>query len=240
MGSSRLPGKLLAPLAGRPLISVLYERVRHASVDEWWLATTSTVGDDVTEAWGVQLGLKVFRGDEDNVLSRFTGILKVKSTIPKWVVRLTADNPFVDATLVNMLIEQAEAMGEDKSVMSDDAVSSRLPLGYVPEVVRARRLAAIDKEIPADKQYHRTHVLSWLYDCGEAAVFSPPSGWVLKPQWRWTVDTPKDLEMAKRSFEILGERWDKAGYAEMERILSIHPDVTDINTGIVQKAVKEG
>jgi CTP:molybdopterin cytidylyltransferase MocA len=50
MGSERLPGKILAPLGGRPLLAQLCSRIRPARVDEWWLATTSDPADDVTEA----------------------------------------------------------------------------------------------------------------------------------------------------------------------------------------------
>jgi spore coat polysaccharide biosynthesis protein SpsF (cytidylyltransferase family) len=57
MGSTRLPGKILAPLVGLPLLSVLWERVRTArSIDQWWLATSVLPTDDITAAWGATLG----------------------------------------------------------------------------------------------------------------------------------------------------------------------------------------
>jgi spore coat polysaccharide biosynthesis protein SpsF len=63
LGSSRLPGKILAPLAGRPLLAVLASRLASARVDEWWLATTHERDDDVTAAWGEELGLHVRQKD---------------------------------------------------------------------------------------------------------------------------------------------------------------------------------
>jgi spore coat polysaccharide biosynthesis protein SpsF len=59
MGSTRLPGKVLAPVGRHPLLAVLASRVRSAPVDEWWLATTTDPTDDVCAAWGTALGLEV-------------------------------------------------------------------------------------------------------------------------------------------------------------------------------------
>ena len=71
MGSERLPGKILAPLEGRSILSLLVDRLRAARVNEWWLATSDDSADDVTEAWGFELGLRVFRGHPTEVLSSY-------------------------------------------------------------------------------------------------------------------------------------------------------------------------
>src|SRR5262245_53254590 len=94
LGSSRLPGKILCPLAGRPLLEVLVKRLATARLDEWWLATTTDPVDELTADWGEALGLRVWRGSVDDVLSRFTAI--IESSRPDWVFRVTADNPFTD------------------------------------------------------------------------------------------------------------------------------------------------
>ena len=72
--SERLPGKILSPLAGRPLLALLATRIARARVDEWWLATSSDPADDVTEAWAFELGLRVYRGHATDVLSRFLAV----------------------------------------------------------------------------------------------------------------------------------------------------------------------
>jgi spore coat polysaccharide biosynthesis protein SpsF len=95
MRSERLPGKILSPLCGRPLLALLATRTARARVDEWWLATSSDPADDVTEAWGFELGLRVYRGHATDVLSRFLAV--ADETGADWLFRLTADNPFVDA-----------------------------------------------------------------------------------------------------------------------------------------------
>ncbi len=240
LASTRLPGKLLAPLAGRPLFEVMFERIKRASVSEWWLATTSDPSDDITAAWGHQLKLRVHRGDVEDVLSRFTAILRETKLEPQWVVRITADNPFVDAHIVDLLLEQAKGIGPDHALVSENPAHKRLPLGYVPQVARASRVLSAEGEIANDKKHHRSHVLSWLYEKNEVKFFEPPSEWKPRSEWRWTVDTPADLEMTRKCFELFGETWQTIGYPEMERILAAHPEVSEINAHIEQKALQQG
>lgn len=178
MGSERLPGKILAPLAGRPLLAQLCSRIGPARVDEWWLATTSDPADDVTEAWGFELGLRVFRGDRTDVLSRFLAIGSEAGA--DWIVRVTADNPFLDAEVVDRLLDARDGSDEakaadavrlrsgmpttDDSSPSDSAVetSPGLPLGYGVELVRLSALENAAKAIPVNQFHHRVHVTSWL------------------------------------------------------------------------------
>jgi spore coat polysaccharide biosynthesis protein SpsF len=233
MGSTRLPGKLLAPIAGRPLLRVLADRVRGARVDEWWLATTTEPLDTVAAAWGEALGMRVLRGDPEDVLSRFAEV--AEQARPEWIVRLTADNPFVDAAIVDRVLEFAAASSSDHVTAPDPR---ELPLGYLPEAVRAdalRELASAD--LPA---HHRVHVTSALAERGRSSVFRAPEGWARRPGWRWTVDTEADLAMADAAFRAFGERWPTIGYAAMTEILDAHPEIAARNATVRQKGVTEG
>lgn len=127
LGSERLPGKILAPLAGRPMLAQLGARIRPARVDEWWLATTAEPADDVTEAWGFELGLRVFRGETKNVLSRCIAI--GQETDAECIVRVTADNAFHDAAVIDALIDASDASDASEEVKAADLLQLR---GGVP------------------------------------------------------------------------------------------------------------
>lgn len=233
MGSTRLPGKLLAPIADQPLLRVIVDRVRAARVDEWWLATTTDPADTVAAAWGDALGMRVLRGDPEDVLARFAAV--AERARPAWIVRLTADNPFVDAAIVDRVLDVALASSSDHVASPEPR---ELPLGYLPEAVRADALLEIAAAaLPA---HHRVHVTSALVEGGRSTAFRAPPDWARRPDWRWTVDTEADLAMADAAFRAFGEGWPTIGYAAMTEILDLHPEITARNATVRQKGVTEG
>lgn len=236
MGSGRLPGKILYPIAGQPLLEVVKRRVQSASVKEWWLATTTLAEDDVTAEWGTALGLQVHRGSVDDVLSRFVHIIDRRS--PDWIVRVTADDPFMDGAIVDRLIAEIPTLPNVDGVAGPPAAG--FPLGYVPQLARASAVLEASRVIPADQPYHRTHVLSWLQVGGRFRNLACPTGWPRRPEWRWTVDHPADLHMARKAFELLGESWPSAGYPEIVARLDENPETPLLNAGLSQKALHEG
>lgn len=232
--STRLPAKVLAPLAGRPLLSLLAERVETARVDEWWLATTVRPDDDVVAAWGESVGWRVFRGSVDDVLSRFAAITAERR--PEWVVRITADDPFIDAGIVDRLLAGTRGLAPSVAILG--ARGDVLPLGYAPQVARGEAVLCAARE--AFEPHHRAHVLSWVEArAGRHAVALPPA-WPARPQWRWTVDTPDDLAMARAAFQNFGERAASIEYAAMVRVLDAHPAIASRNAHVRQKAIEEG
>ncbi len=235
MGSSRLYGKILYPLHGIPLLGILMERIKGAAVKQWWLATTEEKEDDLTANWGKALGLRVFRGSSDDVLSRFINI--IGSENPDYVVRITADDPFIDSKIINLMLEQAYTMSSKYSLLS---AGSTLPLGYVPGVFIANDLVQIESEIPAEQPFHRSHVVSWFTVKNMEKTFSPPDNWPTRANWRWTVDTIEDAHMAEAAFNLFGSQWATITYPDIVFILDKHPDVTSINLRIRQKTIDEG
>jgi spore coat polysaccharide biosynthesis protein SpsF len=229
--STRLPGKILLPLCGRPLLQVQVERLRPAPVDEWWLATSTDAGDDVTAAWGAELGLQVHRGPLEDVLARFTAIIERRR--PRWVVRVTADDPFMDAVTVDLLLRAAEEGGSADVVHSGPALG--FPLGFVPEVARAEAVLRAARDIPAAQPHHRAHVLSWLHQTGRLHWLVLPAGWPARRHWRWTVDTPEDAAMARAAFGAFGTAWSTITYPEMVAVLDARPDIVGLNAHIGQK-----
>lgn len=238
MGSERFSGKILAPLAGQPLLKVLVERIRPAGLDAIWLATTEEPSDNLTAEWGRALGLKVYRGSTDDVLSRFTGI--VRQAKPDWVFRLTADNPFTRADVLDALGAQAAKVDPATELIAFEKGSGS-PLGFSSvSLVRAEALLRAEAAIPADEDYHRTHVTSWTVAKGQVQRIPEPNDWPARPGWRWTVDTPEDYAMAQKAFAQFGEDWATIRYPEMVAQLDAHPEITGINGSIRQKSLEEG
>ncbi|MCH7867868.1 MAG: NTP transferase domain-containing protein [Myxococcales bacterium] len=245
LGSTRLPSKILAPLAGRPMLELISHRLRLSRVQEWWLATSSDPADDVTESWGHGLGLRVFRGEDENVLSRFTAIIRERE--PEWIVRITADNPFISAEAVDLLLDARVPFGKDHPLIEFVAKadgSHQLPLGFGPQLARAEAVLASEDEIPEDQPHHRTHVLSWLAQSCAAKCCPVPDHWPARPEWRWTVDTFADLAMARSAFALFeahsSDRAIAIHYSEMVALLDAHPEIVAQNNGVEQKQLVEG
>lgn len=103
MGSSRLPGKVLLPVLGRPLLSYLIERIKLVKlVDEIVLATTINSEDDLLESFASKEGIRVYRGSEEDVMGRVLGA--VESANGEIVVEITGDCPLIDPEITDQVI----------------------------------------------------------------------------------------------------------------------------------------
>jgi spore coat polysaccharide biosynthesis protein SpsF len=223
MSSNRLPGRLLAPLGGRPLLAQLRARIAAARVEDWWLATTREPADDVTEAWGFELGLRVFRGDGSDASTRIATL--AREARAEWILRVSADHPFLDARLLDHLLDARDDTEENKHadlLLYDHG----LPLGYEARLLRRRALedALRDGRIRA-----RVRGTSSLANHVPVAHVPMPSGWPARPAWRWTIDTYQDLAMARSAFRLFGIEAATIDYPSMVACLDLHPEITDMN-----------
>ncbi|MCH9769689.1 MAG: NTP transferase domain-containing protein, partial [Gammaproteobacteria bacterium] len=105
MASNRLPAKIMLDLAGKPLLARVIESVRATQcIDELIVATSDDGSDDITKAFCEQNKMPCFRGSSSNVLARFYQAAKIYQ--PKYIVRITADNPLTSAILLDDLYAQ--------------------------------------------------------------------------------------------------------------------------------------
>jgi spore coat polysaccharide biosynthesis protein SpsF len=198
MSSRRLRGKSLLPLNGRPLLERVVERARLLPfATELVVATSSLPADDPIAELLTELGIRCFRGDEQDVLGRFAGAtahLGDEDT----VVRLTADNPFYDGGLA-AIVHRRHREG------AMDYTSVRGLSHVVPEFIRvgALRVAAASAR-GADE---REHVTPWLRRNAEAlrVLFVEPGELGLDPalDGLLTIDSAEDLERVNRLLETL-------------------------------------
>lgn len=197
MGSARFAGKMLAPLGGHPLLEwVLHRAMCALRLDEVVLATTTNPRDDPLAAMARQAGVAVFRGNEPDVLERFAGAAEASSA--EWVVRICADNPFVDPRELDRLVEFFAAGDADYACNHLDRLGSRYADGFGAEILGAELLKQVAARATAGG--HREHVTSYLWDHADeyrlAAVPAPAE--LAFPHLRFDVDVPADLARLER------------------------------------------
>ena len=193
MSSSRLPGKVLAPVLGEPMIGRQIERLRRARrIDRLVVATSTDPSDDLVAAYCGKLGLEVFRGSLDDVLERFAGAAK-RHPLAKALVRLTADCPLADPQLVDRVIDHHLAAGADYT--SNTLGTRTYPHGLDVEVVRPRVLQ--DANEWAHDPYEREHVTPYVYRRPEDYKLAGVARHESLAKLRWTVDLPQDLAFVR-------------------------------------------
>lgn len=188
MSSSRFPGKMLAPLFGRPMIAHVLERLtEHALRSQVLLVTSDDASDDpLADYAGNRLGFEVFRGDLDDVVKRFQSALLAHPA--EWFVRICGDSPVIDPGLLEWMLTRLEP-GMD---LLSNVVRRTFPPGQSIEVVRTSRFLDIDSALlEPDEREHLT--LSYYRHPGDYRIVAVESGDGQLLQRRQVVDTVEDM-----------------------------------------------
>jgi spore coat polysaccharide biosynthesis protein SpsF len=187
-GSSRLPGKVLAEIAGRPALRLQLDRLRPlvAAGHRLVVATSVLPGDDAVAELAEAAGAEVVRGPEADVLGRFGLVLDALS--PATVVRLTGDCPLSDPAIVADVL----ALHHESGAAYTSTVHPRsFPKGLDVEVVSAGALA--DAVAGATDPYEREHVTPFVVRRPDRYPAANLSSGDDLGELCWTVDTPDDL-----------------------------------------------
>lgn len=230
-GSSRLPGKVLEDLGGRPVLAWVVAAARAArGVDRVVVATTEVARDDAVVELAGELGVEVVRGSEDDVLDRF--LLAARVTEADAVVRLTADCPLLDPVLIGAVVAAWRADPTLEYVSS--TLVRTLPRGLDVEVASRGVLEHIG---PVATGHDRVHVTSRLYATpGEfrslGLVVAPPA-----EDLRVTLDTRDDLVMLRAVVAELGDR--ASDWRSLVSLLRARPEIVALNGHVRQKALDE-
>jgi len=198
MSSSRLPGKVLMPLAGAPMMVRQIERVaRSRRIDRLVVATSANPGDDIIEKTARREGIDVHRGPLDDVLARFLGALSAYPA--ETVVRLTADCPFADPQVIDETIETFLESGAEYA--SNTPPTRTFPKGLDVEVMTAAALRKAGGLAASDEE--REHVTWGIHqrpDRFRLAYHSQPAQ---EGEIRWTVDRPDDYAFTAAVYDAL-------------------------------------
>lgn len=199
MSSTRLPGKVLMPLAGAPMIVRQIERVARARrIDRLVVATSLSPADDAIEKAARKEGIAVHRGSLHDVLARFIGALEEFGPADH-VVRLTADCPLADPFVIDETIETHLETGADYS--SNTPPHRTFPKGLDIEVMKAEvlRRAAAAASTPEEHE----HVTWGIHQHPERYRLAFHSQPVDEGEVRWTVDRPDDYAFMAAVYDAL-------------------------------------
>lgn len=195
--STRLPGKVLAPVAGAPMIIRQLERVERATmIDNIVVATSVEASDDPLADLIESTGRAVRRGPLQDVAARFAQV--ADEFAPDHIVRLTADCPVADHAIIDRVVGEHLASGAD---YTSNVMPRTYPRGLDVECISTvtfERMMQLDLTEP-----EREHVTMGIY--------SRPSEFVLhnvvqsddSSNLRWTVDLPEDLEFVRAVYDAL-------------------------------------
>ena len=231
-GSTRFPNKVFADLSGKPLIWHVIQRLKFANtINDIILATTTNSLDDKLYKWAKNNKIKVFRGNENNVLNRFAEASKyTKADI---IIRITADDPFKDPRLID------EAVNKLISERADFVCNNNPPTypeGLDVEVFTKDAILLAEKNAISD--FEKEHVTQYFYHHPNEFKIINLSNKKNQSYLRWTIDTKADLEMARKIYEHLYKNDYEIFYMEdILYLLEKKPEIATINKNIKRSAM---
>jgi spore coat polysaccharide biosynthesis protein SpsF len=222
----------MAPLAGKPLLEHLLERVSSLSgPTRVVLATSVDPANDVLVELAGNLGIASYRGDEEDVLGRYLEVAR------RWgaedVVRVTGDNPLTDLPLIETLSRRHVETGADYTYVPGDA----LLMGILSEVISRRALETSHRE---GEGRHRSELVT-LYIKENPEKFRiervelPQE--LYRPEYRLTVDEPEDVMLMERIFDTLYRPGRTLQTIEAIHLLDTEPALVSINARVKATSV---
>lgn len=235
IASQRLPGKILYPLAGVPMIGRIALRLENAKkIDEVVIATTISEEDQVVEDLGRRMGIRVFRGSINDISER----LRKAAAEADIIVQITGDCPMIDSNIVDEAVELL--LNEKVDYVSNSLNTRTYPIGYD---VRAFTMKALMKSMnlsndPIDR-IHGSYFIERRTDLFSHATWCAPMH-LRMSGLRLTVDEPADYELAYRIYDRLASKDPFFSLDSVLEILRQNPEWIRINENVKQKSVMEG
>ena len=229
MGSSRLPGKILKPLANTDVLSYDIARCREIKgVSKVIVATSQLPQDDAIAVWCQKHDVAYYRGSEEDVLERYIQCAKMYK--PDYVMRVTSDCPFVDYEMASEIVTLMER--ERKDIV---LIDGQLPRGLAVELISYEALLRIHEV--GQEPRHREHVTYYAYEFKEefeSVTYIVPEN-RNAPELRITLDTEEDYTLIQAVADHFNNPL--VSSADVIQYLKDTPEVATINAHIEQKPV---
>ena len=235
MTSTRLPGKVMKQVLGKPLLEYQIERLQRVKLaDKIVIATTTNQTDAPIVDLCNRLSVAYFRGSEEDVLERYYQAATAhKADV---VVRVTSDCPLIDPQVINRVIDYYLQNQSNYDYVSN-SIKRTYPRGMDTEVFSFSVLQQAFME--ATTQPDREHVTPFIYRQPERYRLGHVTYSEDCSHHRWTVDTPEDFELIKKIIEAVYPNELNFTLEDCLRLLQQHPDWYFINSKIAQKKYGE-
>jgi glutamate-1-semialdehyde 2,1-aminomutase/spore coat polysaccharide biosynthesis protein SpsF len=229
--STRLPGKALIDLGGRPVIAWVVDAARAIpGIDAVVVATTGQPADDALAAWCAEHRVGCHRGPEDDVLARF--LIAARAENADIVMRLTGDCPLLDPWVAGSVVALRRRGGLD---YASNTATTTWPDGLDCEIFTRAALEAAGAE--ADQPSEREHVTPFLranhHRFRQACIVAPLPGLSAE---RWTLDEPRDLDFLRQVVARLPSSPLPPSHLDVLAVLDADPSLRDVNRAIVRDA----
>jgi spore coat polysaccharide biosynthesis protein SpsF (cytidylyltransferase family) len=235
MSSTRLPGKILADISGRPMLWHVVDRLKHCGLlDEIAVATSKNSENNVVETFCKENKIPFYSGSENDVLDRYYQAARMFEA--DVVIRITADCPLIDPVVTDKVV--SEYITHQKACDSASNIVKRTyPRGLDTEAVSFRALGKCWQD--AKEPHQREHVTIYLYEHPELFRMNEVRNSEDLSGLRWTVDCDEDMSLIR---EIYKRLYDGKNIFFMQDVLALYkkyPELADINKDIKQKPVKK-
>lgn len=234
MGSTRLPGKVLKPIAGQPLLWHIIHRLKASKrIDEIAIATSTNPVDEAIVEFGAAHNVTVVRGPEDDVLARFA--MAAEQLEADVIVRVSSDAPFLDAGFIDHLVSHLIAQDGDYVLLEEGVACAHE--GVDP--FTRRGLDRLMREAH-DDPVAREHVTGYfkLHPDFAPIARAPAYAPLARQAGRLTIDTPDDLTFVEALHARAHARAGEASLPDLLLLLEREPDLRAINGHVKQKKLK--
>jgi spore coat polysaccharide biosynthesis protein SpsF len=233
MGSTRLPGKVLRPVAGKPLLWHIVHRLKASRlIQDIAIATTTNPLDEAIVEWGAAEGITVVRGPEDDVLARFARAAELLDA--DVVVRVSSDAPFLDAGFIDHLVASMIEQGGDYVLLEEGALCGHE--GVDPLTRRALDKLMMDAGRDPAAREHVTGYFKLHPDFVKIARAAPYPA-LARDGGRLTIDTPDDLAFVEAVHARMDAKAGEASLADLLLLLEREPHLRVINAHVKQKPI---
>ncbi|MFC1920729.1 cytidylyltransferase domain-containing protein [Chloroflexota bacterium] len=225
MGSTRLPGKVLMDLCGKPVLEHIIDRIKYSrSIDKIIVATTDSEKDKAIITLSRKCGVETFAGSEMDVLDRYYRAASEYEV--DTIVRITADDPLKDPEVIDKVIN-SYFQNNGQIDYASNTIKPTYPLGLDTEVFSLKGLERAWKE--SDEQYDREHVTPYIWRNPQIFRLHNVTNDEDLSNLRWTLDTDDDLEFMKQIYTALYHEGEIFLMKDILDLLKKNPEMSRVN-----------